>query len=136
MNTAIEIHDSTVSEISTLGGVVTVCFRPAFLHKSERRPGFDAGTGWVQEARFVFDEAATSGAYPDWPCSLMDGELTVGAVRHLNLFPVPFETSERTELRIICDLAHTVIITGRGARFELIGEPKYVEDFRPNTPAV
>ena len=136
MNTAVEFHDSTVSDISARGDVVTVHFRPAFLHKSERRPGFDAGTGWVQEARLVFTEAATIGTYPDLPCSLMDGELTVGDVLYLNLLTVPFDTLARTELRMVFDLAHTVIITGQGARFELIGEPRYVEEFRPHTPAV
>src|SRR4051794_26044842 len=73
VNTAIEIHDSRVTEIACRDGAVIVHFRPAYLHKSEGRPAFDAGTGWVQEARLIFADAAASGDYPKWPCDVMDG---------------------------------------------------------------
>jgi hypothetical protein len=63
---------------------------------------------------------------------VMDGELIVCGERHPNLIPVPFETSMLTELRLVCDSVHTVTVTGRGARLELIGEPRYVEEFRPH----
>ena len=53
MNTVIEIHDSRVTEISNRNGTVIVHFQPTYLHKSEGRPGLDAGTGWVQEARLI-----------------------------------------------------------------------------------
>jgi hypothetical protein len=135
MNTVIEIHDSRVTEIANRNGTVIVHFQPAYLHKSEDRPAFDAGTGWVQEARLIFAEAAASGDYPEWPCDVMDGELIADGERHSNLIPVPFETSMLTELRLVCDSIHTVTVTGRGAKLELIGEPRYVEEFRPHNPA-
>ena len=135
MNTVIEIHDSKVSEITNRDGTVIVHFEPAYLHKSEGRPGFDAGTGWIQEACLIFADAATSGDYPEWPCDVMDGELIVDGERHPNLIPVPFETSMPTELGLVCDSIHTVTVRGRGARLELIGEPSYVEEFRPHNPA-
>jgi hypothetical protein len=135
MNTSIEIHDSKITEITNRDGTVMVHFQPAYLHKSEGRPAFDSGTGWVQEARLAFIEGVTSGDFPDWPCDIMDGELIVDGEQHRNLIPVPFEVTTRTELRLICDSVHTVTITGRGARLELIGEARYVEEFRPNNPA-
>jgi hypothetical protein len=135
MNTVIEIHDSRVTEIVNRNGTVIVHFQPAYLHKSEGRPAFDAGTGWVQEARLIFAEAAASGDYPEWPCDVMDGELIADGERHSNLIPVPFETYMLTELRLVCDSIHTVTVTGRGAKLELIGEPRYVEEFRPHNPA-
>ena len=135
MNTEIEIHDSRVTEISNRNGTVIVHFQPAYLHKSEGRPGLDAGTGWVQEARLIFATAATRGDFPDWPCDVMDGELIVDGVRHPNLIPVPFQTANPIELRLICDSVHTITVTGRGARLELVGEPRYVEEFRPPNPA-
>ena len=64
----------------------------------------------------------------------MDGEIVVAGERHANLIPVPLEVAKPTELRLICDSIHTVTITSRGVRLELIGEPKYVEEFRPHMP--
>lgn len=132
MNTAIEIHDSKVTEITNRCGTVIVHFQPAYLHRSEGRPGFDPGTGWVHEARLIFSGATIEGDFPNWPCDLIDGELFFGIERHRNSNPVPFETEILTELRLVCAVNHTITITGQAARLELLGEPKYVEEFRPN----
>ena len=86
----------------------------------------------MQDARLIFTDAATSGEYPEWPCDVIHGELIVGGERHPNLIPVPFETSKPTELRLVFDSVHTVSVTGRGAMLVLIGEPIYVEEFRPH----
>jgi hypothetical protein len=135
MNITIEIHDSTVAEISERDGTVIVHFVPAYLHKSEGRPAFDSGTGWVQEVRLIFSGASVSGDFLDWPCDIMDGEIILGGERHRNLIPVPLEVSTPTELRLICDSVHTVTVSGRGVRLELVGEPRYVEDFPHHKPA-
>ena len=134
VNTAIEIHDSRVAEISERAGTVIVHFLPAYLHKSEGRPAIDSGTGWIQEARLVFFEASVSGEFPDWPCDIMDGGITVDGERHDNLIPLPLEAKGLIELRLICDSIHTVAIKGRGARLELVGEPRYVEYFKDPSP--
>jgi hypothetical protein len=134
MNTAIEIHDSRVAEITNQEGTVILDFRPAYLHKSEGRAGFDSGTGWVQNARLIFAEATVSGDFPEWPCDIMDGEFILDGARHRNLIPVPFEVATLVELRLICDSVHMITVSGRNARLELIGEPQYAEDFRPHDP--
>jgi hypothetical protein len=135
MNTVIEIHDSRVAEISERNGTVIVHFKPVYLHKSEGRPAFDSGTGWIQEARLFFFEASVSGGFPDWPCDIMDGEIILDGERHDNLIPVPLDVAKPTELRLVCDSVHTVTITGRGVRLELVGVPKYVEEVPHYKPA-
>jgi hypothetical protein len=130
VNAIIELHDSTVAELVQKDGTVIVQFMPAYLHKSEGRPGFAPGTGWVQDARLSFVDASVSGGFPDLPCDVIDGELVVGRVRHDNEIPVPLEVTEPTELRLIFDSMHTLTVTGRGVRLELLGEPRYVEDFK------
>jgi hypothetical protein len=110
--------------------MVIVHFLPAYLHKSEGRPGFDAGSGWVQEGRLVFADASVIGSFPEFPCAVMDGELLVGTVRHENEIPVPLDVTASTELRLIFDSIHSVAVTGRGVRLELFGEPRYVEEFK------
>lgn len=133
MNSTIEIHDSRVAGISESDGNVIVHFRPAYLHKSEGRPAIDSGTGWVQEARLIFSEASVNGGFPDWPCDIMDGEIIIGGERHRNLIPVPLQLAKVTELRLVCDVVHTVTVSGRGVRLELVGEPRYVEEFQDDT---
>ena len=129
VNSIIELHDSTVAEFATLDGAVIVHFLPAYLHKSEGRPGVDSGTGWVQEARLIFADASASGISPELPCDAIDGELVVGEERHDNEIPVPLEVTAPAQLRLIFDSIHTVTVKGRGVRLELLGEPRYVEDF-------
>ena len=136
VNSTIEIHDSRVAEISKRDNTVIVHFLPAYLHKSEGLPAIDSGTCWVQEARLIFTEASINGNFPDWPCDIMGGELLVGGERYNNLIPVPLEAAKLTELRLICDSMHTVTIAGRGVRLELIGEPRYVEEFKQQIPGV
>ena|ERR1035437_6910993 len=128
MNSIIEIHDSEVAEIGECDGTVTVHFQSVYLHKSEGRPAYDSGTGWVQEAQLVISEASVSGDFPDWPCSMVGGEIILDGERHCNLIPVPLEVRKLTELRLICDDIHTVTIKGRGVRLELVGVPRYVEE--------
>lgn len=112
-----------------------VHFQPAYHHRSEGRPGFDSGTCWTQDARLIFEDAATSNNFPDWPCDIMDGELIVAGERHRNVIPVPLDVGVATELRLVCDSAHSVTIKGQRVRLELIGKPRYAEEFSPRKPA-
>jgi hypothetical protein len=129
MNISIELHDSCVSDVARGSGTVTVRFAPAYVHKSEGCPGVDPGTGWIQDAALVVDEGALRGTIPDLPCDISDGELKVGDQLHPNAIPLPLDTVEALELKILFVSGDAVVISGRGARLELLGESKYVEDF-------
>jgi hypothetical protein len=130
MNTMIELHDSAVATIEGQQGETVVHFLPACLHKSEGRPGYDPGTGWVQEARLFFRDASVNGEFPDLPCDVMDGALTIDGERHDNHIPVPLESEACAELRLVFDSVHAVTVTGRGVRLQFSGEPQYVSYFR------
>lgn len=131
MNTIIELHDSTVATINGQQGETVVHFLPAYLHKSEGRPGYAPGSGWVQEVRLIFRDASVSGDFPDLPCNVMDGALTIDGARHGNHIPVPLVSEAQAELRLVFDSVHAVTVTGRAVRLQFSGEPKYVEEFRP-----
>jgi hypothetical protein len=130
VNTIIEFHDSRVADIGKRDVAVIVYFLPAYLHISEGRPAFDPGTGWFQEARLIFADASVSNGFPVFPCVVMDGELVVDGERYENWFPVPLEVTKPTELRLTFDSIHTVTVIGRAVRLELLGDPKYVEEFK------
>lgn len=130
MNTIIELHDSTIAEIVRCDSTVIVHFVPAYLHKSAGRPGRDSGSGWVQEARLIFADASLSGSVPDLPCDILDGEFIISDERHDNEIPVPLlEIADSAQLHLIFGEKQEVTVKGRSVRLELIGEPKYVEQF-------
>ena len=131
VNISIELHDSIVAGIMKRTGEVVVHFLPAYLHKSEGRPGIDAGTGWVQEARLNFADGLIGGTFPDLPCVVMEGELVVGVERFNNQVPAPLAVTAHTELHLVFDSTHTLTVTGRAVRLEFLGEPSYVEEFKP-----
>jgi microsomal dipeptidase-like Zn-dependent dipeptidase len=64
MNCSLELHDSRVSSVQSTGGVVTINFEAAYLHRSDGVPGSDEGTGWVQPGYLEFASASLNGA-PD-----------------------------------------------------------------------
>jgi hypothetical protein len=99
VNSAIEIHDSTVAEIAKCNGVVTVHFRPAYLHQSEGRPGVDRGIGLFQEAELTFSDSSIDGSLPDLPCDVMDGEIVLSGKVHNNEIPYLL----RPSARLSCD---------------------------------
>jgi hypothetical protein len=131
MNTAIELHDSTVADIVQTEEGIVVRFLPAYLHKSQGRPGVDSGTGWVQEVHLLLVDGMVTGQHPDLPCRVHDGDLVVGPNRHINGIPVPLPDAIATELRLVFALGDTVTIKGRGGRLELLGDARYVEEFNP-----
>jgi len=130
MNSAIEFHDSEVGAISREGGDVIVCFTSAYIHKSEGKPGYDAGTGWVQPAELIIGGGSVEGIYPDFPCWVADGALEWGDMVLDNLLPLPFECAGKVKVELMFTLDSTVTISGERAVLNLIGEATYVEDVR------
>ena len=131
MNTQVELLDSRVTEICERDGQMIVGFLPAYLHESEARPEFDSGIGRVQEVRLILSDASVNGDRPDLPCHVMGGEFDAGVERHDIAIPVPPVGTVDTELRLSFDPIHAVTVAGRGVRLELLGEPRYVEEFKP-----
>lgn len=130
MNTSIELHDAAVAGFVERDGEMIVHFLPAYLHKSEGRPGIDSGTGWIQEARLIFSDGSASGSFPAFPCDVMDGALVVDKDRYNNEITVPLDVTAPAALRLVFDSIHTVTIVGRCVRLELLGAPKYIEEFK------
>lgn len=66
LNRVIELHDSTVVGITTVGNQVILLLR-AYIHASKGVPARDAGSGWIQAAALTFSEAIIEGAVPELP---------------------------------------------------------------------
>jgi len=67
------------------------------------------------------------------PVDLWDGEITIGESRSDNEIPVPLRYEGKTELRLeaLRQAQEVVTFSGNGVEMELIGEPQYLEEFRP-----
>jgi hypothetical protein len=127
LNRAMEFHDSTFDGVEREGTDVMLRFSAAYIHQSEGEPGVDAGSGWTQELRLQISDASFSGEMLDPPCDLWDGSVSLDNQRFDNCVPIPLDYRGRIEVNLVQDGKLTVV--GSRLRVELLGQPKYVEEF-------
>ena len=104
-----------------------------YIHESDGVPLRDVGSGWVQKAVLRIHDAKVEGAFSELPMDLSDGQTRMGQIVLDNEIPVPLRHSGAFELRLQprWQGQEVVSFTGSGAELELLGEPEYVEEFRP-----
>lgn len=132
-NRAIEIHDSVLAAVSFSQGEAQLHFSSVYIHQSEGVPLRDAGSGWVQRAVLRIRDANMEGAFSEFPVDLADGQTRMGQNIFDNEIPVPLKHKGAFALRLeaMWHGQEVVSFAGSGAELELLGEPKYVEEFRP-----
>jgi hypothetical protein len=77
--------------------------------------------------------AQVKGTFSKFPVDLGCGETQIGTQRLINEIPLPLHHEGVFALRLepMWQAAEVVVFTGNGAELQLIGEPEYVEEFRP-----
>lgn len=130
MNRSIEIHDSVVERVFTIGVDAVIDFSRVYIHQSPGKPGFDAGSGWVQRAQLRIKEAAIQGAFSQGNCDLSGGHLKLNGTVLDNEIPIPLDFLGGVELGLKSH-SGVVLVAGNGAELEVFGEPEYVEEFDP-----
>lgn len=108
-------------------------FSSVYVHQSEGVPVRDAGSGWAQEAVLRIHDASMEGAFSEFPVDLADGQTRMGSNILDNEIPVPLRHKGAFELRFQAMSHERVVVSfgGSGAELQLLGEPEYVEEFRP-----
>lgn len=129
MNSALELHDSTLSALSQSDGAVIVALRPAYLHMSDGHPGTDAGTGWWLDLDLRFPAASVEGVAAAFPVEIVDGSLEVGEHKHRNVIPLPLPRATTVELVLLLQTGGRLVIRGPEVVPEPRREPQYVEQF-------
>ena len=137
-NQVIEIHDSALERIALEDGVAVLYFPEVYIHSSGGRPAIDAGTGWTQEAVIRIANARVEGtfspesreAYGGHALYLSDGSLAMNGTISDNLIPIPLNVQGEVELKLEC-WGYIVHVHGSSAKLDLIGKPKYIEEFHP-----
>jgi len=128
---SIEIHDSVLTQIS-FSEKETRLHLSAYMHQSEGIPGQDPGSGWVQEAVLHLQGAQVKGSFSELPITLSDGQFWSGHNNLMNLIPVPLRRFKADFKLRLEAWKQVVVITGSGeVELELLGQPRYVEEFRP-----
>ena len=135
-NRVIEIHDSAVDRITIENGTALIHFPSVYIHQSEGRLFEDAGTGWTQEAVLRITDAQDDGAFSvalqNWDGKIVylyDGSLKMDEMISDNLIPIPLRIT--ADIQLTMESCETVQVRGTSAHLELVGEPKYVEEFKP-----
>ena len=132
-NRSIEIHDSVLANVLFSSGQALLYFSAVYIHQSEGIPGCDPGSGWVQAAVLRVQDAMVEGSFSEFPVDLSDGQTQMGETIWQNEIPVPLSHKGAFELRLQAMWQGQTIVsfTGSGAELDLLGEPKYVEEFPP-----
>jgi len=132
-NRAIEIHDSILEDVSFSQGEARLYFSLVYIHQSEGVPGSDAGSVWVQKAILRIRGAKVKGMFSEFPVDLSGGQIKTGQNLVDNVIPLPVGHDGVFELSLeaMWQGQEVVSFTGSGAELEFLGEPEYLEEFRP-----
>jgi hypothetical protein len=129
MKSAIEFHDSEVVELQVTEGALHILLEPAYVHRSQGRPGIDAGSGFLQAAELVFSEAKYT--EKDGPCSgpIDEGSVTIAGKRYSDMMPLPIEGKGAVTAEFTFQSGATLSITAKGINGFTKGNPQFVEEY-------
>jgi hypothetical protein len=129
MNRAIELHDSNLAGVESVGADAVFHLDAAYVHGSEGRPGIDPGFGWLQAVDLVVSGAVIESLPQGLPAALVDGVLTAGGTALENLIPLPLMVEGTVLLAMTTSDGERVLVHGSGPRFLPRGEPRFLEPF-------
>jgi len=122
-HTAIELHDSKVQQQETIGSDIIVILS-AYVHRSDGRPGMDAGTGWIQAAIIRIEKGQ---GHVACPMEIIDGSIFTGNKTYVNLLEIPLNAPGPSRIELRGNHGEFVQITGEAISIELTGEATFVE---------
>lgn len=129
MNSKIEIHDSRLAGTDWESGNLVIRFAPAYVHRSEGRPGVDVGSGWLLELDLIMAAAVVESFPANVPVRLADGQFFEGGTCWDNAIPLPLDCIGEVSLKAISFENEWLIVRGQGASIIARGEPVYLEDY-------
>ncbi len=129
-NAAVEIHDSRIEQITSIGEDLVV-FLDAYVHQSFGRPGEDAGTGWSQRLEVRFTKGRIRGNLDAMPIDLADGCLIASGETLDHLLQIPLDDVGPCKLELKCGNNASIEMEGEVVKAEFVGPVRYIKDFRP-----
>lgn len=129
-NAAIEIHDSTLEWIEYSSDIL-IATMLAYVHRSEGEPAIDIGTGWSQKLQVRCLRGRVRNGFNEVPMELLGGRVEVPGEKFDNVVPLPFSRQGRSRIQLDGWNERVVVIEADGIEIVLLGEPTFIEPFRP-----
>lgn len=129
MNSQVEIHDTTLACIISVGRDLILRLAPAYIHRSPGRPGIDSGSGWLQDIDLVLTNAVVESLPSEFPVDMSEGSFSIGQDRSDNMIPLPLSFRGPVSLAAVTNRGELLAIRGTGASAVTRGELRYVEEF-------
>ena len=129
MNKALEIHDSTLSEIKKYRSSATLCLSKAIMHHSKGDPGVDKGTCWLQSIEIQLENARILNEPEDIPNHLDFGYFIINGTKYTNVIKTPFKESGEIEVIFETFFGNELRINAEKIIIIEIGKNQYLQDF-------
>jgi hypothetical protein len=129
LKSALEVHGSDVVELRPSETALQMIFEPAYVHRSEGRPGVDAGSGFLQPAEIVFTGAKYT--EKDGPCTgaIAEGLVTVAGKRFDSVFPLPHSATGNVTGEFTFESGAVLSITATGVSCASTGPAVLVDGY-------
>ena len=129
LKAAIEFHGSDVVELQVADATLQMIFEPAYVHRSEGRPGVDSGSGFLQPAEIVFTGAQVS--EKDGPCTgaIAEGLISVSGKKYDSVFPLPFNATGKVAAEFTFESGAVLSITASAVSCASTGPAQLVDGY-------
>jgi len=129
LKSAIEFHGSDVVELRQSEAELKMIFEPAYVHRSEGRPGVDSGSGFLQPAEIAFSGAKFT--EKDGPCTgaIAEGLISVAGKKFDSVFPLPHNASGNITAEFTFDSGAVLTVTAAGVSSASTGPAVLVDGY-------
>jgi len=127
MNHALEFHDSHVESMVESGKTLRIILT-AYVHRSDGRPGVDAGAGYTQPVELVFAPVAAGSLSLQHSGALCDGTLIANG-QSMSLVPLPYSAAGHISLSLSFTSGATFSATATSVSCAATGEAQFVEHY-------
>lgn len=133
MNSELELHDSTLSEVRREDSGVAIILGKAIVHHSDGVPGIDDGTCWLQRIDIHLENAVIQKTPSDIPNEIDDGHFTINGRRFNNMIASSMVAEGTVEVSLITFYGHELLVTGTKIAITEIGKPEFLQNFEGTT---
>jgi hypothetical protein len=129
MKSAIEFQGSEVVELKVEEGALHVVLEPAYVHRSQGRPGVDSGSGFLQSAEIVFADAKYVEKEGPGSGSITEGFVTVAGKRYSDMMPLPITATGVVTAEFTFESGSVLSVTAAGINCFSKGPASFVEEY-------
>lgn len=127
-NSALEFHDSQVAYVESRGEDLIIHLAAGYVHRSDGRPGVDAGAGYLAPISIRFANAKFVGDLGLCIGLLWEGWICLGEVKMTSL-PLPYQGVGTISATLQFANGTGLEVTSSAIECALSGDEKFVESY-------